>query len=383
LKIAYVALKHDYGLPERGLSFEHYNFFETLVRMGHDIVYFDFMTIMRDVGREAMNKRLFDVVKSERPDLMFAFLFTDELDPTVVRRISRRTGTVTLNWFADDHWRFETFSRRWAPNFNWVVTTASDAVPKYEAAGYRNAIKSQWACNHFLYRKLDAPPRYDVTFVGQPHGTRRETIDALRDAGLDVRVWGHGWESGRLSQEEMIRVFNESRINLNLSNAYRAPERPPTLRESISQRAQRSTSGRLAKRALKPFVQPLIRSAAVPVRSAEDGSSAAASVPDQIKGRNFEIPGCGGFLITGRADDLERYYDPGEEIACFDSTEGLIAKVFYYLEHDHERERVARRGYERTLGEHTYVHRFQDIFRRIGIDDSLRDRRAEVMEVNR
>ena len=135
MKIVYVALKYDYGIAERGLSFEHYNFFDTLVHMGHDIVYFDFMTLLNELGRDDMNKRLLDVVKAERPELMFTFLFGDELDPRVVRRISKETGTVTLNWFADDHWRFETFSRRWAPNFNWIVTTASDAVPKYAAMG--------------------------------------------------------------------------------------------------------------------------------------------------------------------------------------------------------------------------------------------------------
>jgi len=55
--------------------------------------------------------------------------------------------------------------------------------------------------------------KYDVSFVGQPHGNRRQVISALRKAGINVYVWGGGWESGRLSQEEMIRVFNQSRIN--------------------------------------------------------------------------------------------------------------------------------------------------------------------------
>jgi len=39
-------------------------------------------------------------------------------------------------------------------------------------------IKPTWeipkACNHFTYQKLDLPLEYDVTFVGQPYGNRRD-----------------------------------------------------------------------------------------------------------------------------------------------------------------------------------------------------------------
>ena len=37
----------------------------------------------------------------------------------------------------------------------------------------------------------------------------------------------------------------------------------------------------------------------------------------QIKGRNFEIPGCGGFLLTDYVPGLERYFQIGEEIVCY------------------------------------------------------------------
>ena len=220
--ILYVALKHDYGLPAHGPGFEHHNFFDSLRGMGHDILYYDFMTAMRVRGRDEMNRRLLEVAKSERPRLMFTCLFTDQFDGPVIRAISERGETVTLNWFCDDHWRFDNFSRHWAPCFNWVVTTSQEALDKYRAIGYTGVIKSQWACNHWLYRRLDLPLAHDVTFVGQPHGNRRDVLRKLRRAGFNVRAWGSGWKAGRISQEEMIRVFNQSRINLNLSNAFTA-----------------------------------------------------------------------------------------------------------------------------------------------------------------
>ena len=72
-------------------------------------------------------------------------------------------------------------------------------MPKYAGLHLQNAIKSQWGCNHLLYRKLDLPLQYDVTFVGQPHGNRREMVDVLKKNGINVRCFGFGWQEGRVS----------------------------------------------------------------------------------------------------------------------------------------------------------------------------------------
>jgi spore maturation protein CgeB len=360
--ILYVVMKYDYGQPERGYSYEHYNFFDTLVHMGHDIVYFDFMTLMQKYGKARMNRRLLEVANAEKPALMFTELFSDELEPKTVSTISDG-NTITLNWFADDHWRFDDFSRHWAKRFNWVVTTAASAAPKYARIGCQQVIKSQWACNHFLYRRLDLPIRYTVTFVGQPHGDRPQIIKAVRDAGIDVNVWGTGWEAGRLTQEEMVRVFNQSRINLNLSNASMGSVQMP-----MYQAAYHRFSRSMNAIPLVPGVKRTVKSwlgmngPALPTQN--------LTYSQQIKGRNFEVPGCGGALLTGRADNLEDYYEIGKEVACFDDTADLIEKIRYYLQHDDERSALAEAGYRRTLQEHTYVHRFTEIFQQIGLEPS-------------
>lgn len=89
--------------------------------------------------------------------------------------------------------------------------------------------------------------------------------------------------------------------------------------------------------------------------------------PDQIKARSFEVPGCGGFLLTGQAENLGDYYEIGKEIVCFKDMGDLIEKVRYYLCHEDERAAIAQAGYQRTLHEHTYVHRFTEIFQRLGL----------------
>ena len=90
-------------------------------------------------------------------------------------------------------------------------------------------------------------------------------------------------------------------------------------------------------------------------------------VLDQIKGRNFEVPGCGGFTLTGRAENLEDYYRDGKEVVIFEDADDLVRKVQYYLDHDDERAAIAQSGYDRTMHEHTYIHRFNEIFDCIGL----------------
>lgn len=357
LRILCAVMKYDYGNPARGLSFEYWNLQHSLAQMGHEIIPFDFMTLLHELGRRKMNRRLWEMVRSERPDLLFAVLFREELDKRVIRKISSATDTVTLNWFCDDHWRFDNYSRHWAPDFNWVVTTAKSALPKYRAIGYQNVIMSQWGVNHSLYRKLNLPLIYDVSFIGQPHGNRRAIIDSLRQAGIDVKVWGHGWAAGRVSQEEMIQIFNQSRINLNLSNAsstdWRRP--PPTPIEAARIKLGRAMERSGPGRRLKSWRSQRISQA-----------RAMVQFPEQIKARNFEVPGSGGFCLTSQAENLDEYFKLDREVACYDSPENLIETIQHYLANEDQRATIAKAGYWRTLKDHTYEQRFKQIFQTIG-----------------
>jgi spore maturation protein CgeB len=345
-------MKYDYGIPAQGHSFEHENFYDSLAHMGFDILYFDFMSLYQELGREAMNRRLWETVNTEKPDLLFCFLYKDEIEREVMQRITRETDTVTLNWFADDHWKFDLYSRFWAPCFDWAVTTANSALPKYEAIGYTNVIKSQWACNHTSYHKLNLPEQYDVTFVGKAHGIRRQVVHSIQDAGIKIQTWGDGWKNGRASQQEMVRIFNQSRININLANT---STRSQALEKPIHMIEKRSESlGRQMRRIAGRFYDRV--------------PSSGPGERSQIKGRNFEVPGCGGFLLSDPADNLEDYYDVGHEVVCFDSLNDMIDKIRYYLAHPNERAEIAEAGYQRTMHDHTYARRFREIFNKMGVE---------------
>ena len=336
MRILYVALAHEYGRPELGPSFEEMNFRSALQGMGHELHAFDFRARLDAVGEDAMGRELVGLAADVDPDLAFFFLFEDEIEPATIRAVGRAGSCPTMNWFADDHWRFESFTRRYAPAFDWSVTTDRDALPKYRALGCETAILSQWGVNRYAYGRTADALEHEVTFVGLPHGDRRATIERLRRAGHDVQCWGEGWPNGRIDHAGMVRLFGASAINLNLSNSSALPR---TLRFRL---------GALARGRWTDARQTRAR-------------------PAQIKGRTFEVPGSGGFLLTEAAPRLEEYFVPGREVGVFSDADDLVEQVDRWLGDPEGRKEVAEAGYRRALAEHTYDHRFSAIFSAAGL----------------
>jgi len=140
---------------------------------------------------------------------------------------------------------------------------------------------------------------------------------------FDFKIWGSDWDlhselarciqrgGARIDTDEIIKIFNASKININLHSS--------TYHKGIN-----------------PF-------------------------GDFINPRTFEIMACGGFQLTDRRTALEGLFEAGEEIIVFDDLGDLRSKVAYYLDKPEERNRIAERGRQRVLREHTYENRMNEM----------------------
>jgi len=79
--------------------------------------------------------------------------------------------------------------------------------------------------------------------------------------------------------------------------------------------------------------------------------------------RMFEATACGSLLITQEVPYLDELFEIGKEIVVYSTMRELTEKIDYYLEHDKEREKIARAGQRRTLRDHTYKNRVKDIIK--------------------
>lgn len=317
-RLLYLLMDNDYGRPERGLGYERFNLIPAIESFGFQTRHFDYAQQLLDLGYWESMATLRRVIDEWQPDALFMTTYQEQVDRDLMAEVSRRTPVVTVGWFSDDHWRFDRYSRYWANALDWVVTTDAAAVAKYRGAGQPNVILSQWAANPDIYRPTGTGLKHEVTFVGQPYGIRRELVDYLAANGVPVEAWGPGWPAGRVSQEEMIDIFSSSRVSLNFaaSSVRKLPWRPSN---------------------------------------------------EQIKGRVFEVPACGGLLLTGYAPHIEDYYVPDREIVVYRDHRDLLGKVRALLSDEGRRAAIADAGYRRTIADHTWVRRFEDIFRTIGL----------------
>jgi hypothetical protein len=173
--------------------------------------------------------------------------------------------------------------------------------------------------NPDVFKKMDMPFIYDVTFIGRKFGERAAWLQQLAEGGIKTQAFGSGWPNGFVSTAEMVRIYNQSRINLNFVQSYGKNTRP------------------------------------------------------QIKGRFFEVCLSGGFLLSEYILGIEEFFEINREIVCFESPAEAIEKIKYYLSHEAERQAIAQAGWSRAQRDHTqqklYEKTFQQIEKILGEED--------------
>jgi hypothetical protein len=161
---------------------------------------------------------------------------------------------------------------------------------------------------------------FGVTFIGSffagIHSSRAVLLESLCDRIEEIRIWGTGIDQlsltspirrcymGQAWGREMYQILRKSKITLN-------------------------HHGDIA-----PYANNM---------------------------RLYEATGVGTLLITDWKENLHEMFEPGKEVVGYKSPEECFELIQYYLEHNEERETIAHAGQERTLKEHTYYQRVQEL----------------------
>ena len=292
--------------------------YEPLRKIFSRVILYDYLQRMTEIGVKAVNEEITAMVAKERPGyVLWTSWRHDILEPTL--EAIKQQGSTVIGWFFDDEWRFDDYSRWWVPYLDYCVTNALEAVPRYKELGARviYTIPNTGLAFSRDWSKIEE--NYDVSFVGGIDVADREAyLNVLRRRNIPVHIVGTK-SGGYVSFEDMIRIFQTSKINLNFS-------------KDISRRMNL-----------------------------------------QIKGRVFQVCMAGGFMLTEYAPGLENYFEIGREIVCFHDTAEMIDKINYYLERDEERLAIARAGWQRATNEHSSSHMVAKVFREIEEDLTSRE----------
>jgi spore maturation protein CgeB len=354
------------------------NLVEPLLDMGHDVVQPSFSvgdhyratyahgTDQQKKARDLYGQRLVEDVRrthSEKPlDLVLTYYDSFQLSIEAVTELRAVVSPVVNYWSNATH-QFDDI-KEIAPHFDYCLVTERRALEKYRNIAART-VRWQMAANPNFYRPHRVARVFDLTFIGQKYFNRPEYLRHLSDGGIRLKVFGPSWFA-------LTPLFGGGSIFESLR---RFPGR------MLLRHKQRVAWERMLK--ADPLTLPLNAYRGIP--SDEDmvkihcRSNVCLNLSDVydettgktdrfIKLRDFEVPMCGGFLITGYQDELTEYYDIGKEIVCYDTKEELLDKTKYYLAHPSERERIRQAGFLRALSEHTWQKRFESLFNSLGLN---------------
>ena len=81
------------------------------------------------------------------------------------------------------------------------------------------------------------------------------------------------------------------------------------------------------------------------------------SIETGIPQRVWDIMGSGGFCLTNYQEEIEDYFVPGQDIETFKSIDELLVKADFYLKHEDIRMQILCNGYEKVTAYHSYEHR--------------------------
>ena len=306
-----------------GTSYEQMHYFSTLQKLGHEVFVFPIQpTHQSDV-------RLLDTIEYIKPEMVLFKLYRTEIARETIEYITNCTDVTTVGIFGDDEKYFyrtkkmldkdyTVYTYDYAPSFNYTVTMNRPAVRMHKNIGVKNVIYSPYGANSYMYKKKRIKRSLDVSFCGSYTDERRKVCNAIAISDIKMKVYGNGWKEEDLILEpnEYVNLFNMTKINVNVSV------------DVVDK-----------KRIL------------------------------QIKGRDFEVPMCGGFLLTHANPLLDEFYKVGKEIETYKTNGEMVNKIKYYLKYDDKREKIALAGYKRARACHTYKKRFQNIMSQIHLKD--------------
>lgn len=302
--------------------FPYQNFYLPLKQFCKKIINFDVKWEYYAHGKDVMNHKFLKLIEKEKPDYVFMFIRGSEfyLETLLkIREISPKTKVFSFS--GDEDNAFEMFSRYLILFVDYGLISPERFVSEYKKDGIKNVFFIVGLNNHF-FKPLKLEKKYDVTFVGIDKADRYEFIKFLKESGIKISLFGWNWSKypefkdiyrGALDSEEMVKITNQSKINLSFS---------------------KSTDG-----TLHPTT------------------------------RLYEAGACKSFVLSEYCEDNLKLFKNGKDIIMFKDKEDLLKKIEYYLKNEKEREKIADAAYKKVIKNYTFDLALKEIFQRVQKED--------------
>ena len=276
-------------------------------------------------GYQQLNRALVENAAAFSPDVILigkGRWFT----PVALKAARKVSGAMLVNWATDDPFNRADNSRELLKSialYDLYVCTKKDIMSDVRRAGCANVAYVRFGYKaevHFPEAPASDEERArfacDVMFVGGCDAHRAAYFEALIRAMPEVklRLYGMYWER--------VRALRPYACGFAVAREYRLAVGGAKIAVNLLRRANRD---------------------------------------DHVM-RTFEIPACGGFMLTERSAAHDELFSEDREAGFFGTPDELVAGVRGYLSRDEDRVRIAAAGHRKiTQGRHTYGDRLAEI----------------------
>lgn len=245
----------------------------------------------------------------------------------------RRKRFLTAIWFVENY-RHLTYWQQVAGGYDhWFVIQRDPCEHALRRAGAKDIAYLPMAADPSVHRPVvlsddeQAELQADVSFVGAGYANRRQFLPELARQAWTFKIWGNEWEGAtgldrtiqrggrRIDTEMCVKVFNATKVNLNLHSWTGAGLDP-------------------------------------------DG--------DFVNPRTFELAACGAFQLVDRRTLLPELFED-REMATFDRPEVCVPAIRQWLNEPAARVAYANAARQRVIAHHTYTHRMQTLLSHLGL----------------
>ncbi len=260
---------------------------------GEDQLFFDSNEISN--SRQRNKNTLIYYIKNYKIDLIIGQFWPELIDFTdlnlqsLIKEKSIKSICIGMDDFMPNRWISDKYADIAGPaGFGKAIDlyTTSDllSISKYSKLGLKS-IYLPFGCSHSLQKEYIRD--IDVSFVGSNYGMRKVYIDALQKSGINIKVYGPGFENGKVTADEIIEIYNRSKIILGISQVgYQSKHR-------------------------------------------------------NLKTRDFDAISSGALYISNSCDEFDAFFTPGYHYIKFVDIDDLIQKIKFFLDQSQIRNTIA------------------------------------------
>jgi spore maturation protein CgeB len=326
---------------------------------------------------EIFSRELPEIFKREhnkKPFDFFLSYFTDNDITTETLSTLKKWGVPMANFSCNNTHQFHLVEKI-SPLYDFNLHSEKDTDIKFKAIN-ANPVWFPMAANpKYCYpQKLDFI--YDLSFVGAAYSQRSHYIDCLVSNEMQVDCFGPNWlinkPHTRLKKfkKESVRSLNlvrqiflkDVKKRYDISSKLKYYDLLNNLRQKNQNHLHYPVSD---IEMIRIFNQTKVNLGFTEVFSIDN--IPGHGLKQHIHLREFEAPMSGALYMTNYFEELEHFYDVGSEILTFKNEYELIDKSRYYLFNEKAAAKIREKGLHRAVSCHSYQKRFLDFFEKIKI----------------